>query len=104
MSKLANLLKRSLKQISNFTSNITKITLRLFGIKQIDKNAYDSSQFMSAMWILVIGLFLGLFIAGIDFPILIWATTIFGMLAIVNLDEALLLTALYAEQKGKNII
>ncbi len=38
---------------------------------------------------------------GVEFPVLVWMSIVFGTLAIVNLDEALMLTALYAEHGAR---
>ena len=97
MHRLAKFIQIGASCISGFVKSFIKIIARLFGIKELGNHRYDSSQLSSAIWIFILGIPVGLFFIGLEFPILIWLSIIFGLLAIVNLDEALMLTALYAE-------
>jgi hypothetical protein len=101
MNPVTKFIKLGVSHLSHITKSTIKVLARLFGIKEIRDKEYDSSQFSSAVWIFVIGIPVGLFIVGTDFPILIWMSIVFGLLAVVNLDEALMLTAIYAEHGHK---
>lgn len=99
MKHIANFLKSGANHLSYCTKSIITVAARLFGIRIQKDGEYDSKQLASAVWIFILGTVTGLFIFGIDFPIMIWAIVVFSMLTLVNLDEALMLTALYAEQR-----
>ena len=109
MKYLTSFMRVGTSKLSGFIRGVLDVGARLFGIRQTE-DGYDSSQLSSAVWIFAIGIPVGLFLAGMNFPITIWAAVVFGTLAIVNLDEALVLTASYTEKgnvaskEGENTI
>jgi hypothetical protein len=101
MQRIVKFFKHGISRLSNATKGIVTIMARLFGIRAKKDGKYDSTQLSSAVWIFALGIPAGLFIAGMDFPIMLWAAIVFGTLALVNLDEALMLTVIYAEHGVK---
>jgi hypothetical protein len=97
MQHIIEFIKLGSSRLSNLTKGVITVVARLFGIKETKSKGYDSSQLASAVWIFALGIPAGLFIIGMNFPVPLWAAVVFGLLAIVNLDEALMLTAIYAE-------
>lgn len=87
-------------RLSYFAKSSVGIVARLFGLhKRTD--GYDGSQLQSAIGVLIVGMLTGILILGIEFPIIIWIAVVFGTLMLVNLDDALMLTAVYAKQGVK---
>lgn len=94
---MRSFIKHGITRLSHFASSVVTIMARLFGVQK-KTDGYDSSQLSSAVWIFMLGIPAGLFAIGAEFPIALWAAIVFGILMLVNLDDALMLTAAYAEQ------
>jgi hypothetical protein len=87
-------MKRLLDRISEATRGIVTIIGRLFGIKE-KGGLVDSSRFLTAGWVFLLGVPVGLILFGTAFPISIWFSSVIGILMLANLDEALILLSSY---------
>jgi len=86
-------LKRITNRISNFGKGTLKVIARLFGVEEDHReNRYNSYGLQSAIWIFAIGTPIGMLLfGGASFSMSIWLGIVFGTLAVVNLDETLVL-------------
>lgn len=70
---------------------------RLLGVRRVSPEKLDGSRLVTAGWVFMLGIPMGLVLLGTQFPISTWLVIVLGLLAIVNLDDALLLTSQFAE-------
>jgi len=82
---------RFTNKVSNYIQSIILVAGRLVGIQRINPDKADSSKLVTAGWIFILGIPVGLILLGPEFPMLIWLSIVLGLLMLVNLDDSLIL-------------
>ena len=104
MLKNKSFITKLIQKVSNGTKGFILILGRLFGIEHITADRFKGGSFITAIWIFMLGIPLGLMFFGGQFPMFGWLIVVMGLLMLTNLDNALTLTASFAERGVNNTI
>lgn len=95
--KRPNIFRRLARKVSNFARGAVIVIGTLFGVKKVEEDKFNSTGLATAGWVFMLGIPVGLVLLGPQFPMLTWLALVMCVLMLVNLDDALLLTAKFAE-------
>lgn len=95
--KIRNLLLRAVHKVSNFGRGVGLVFAALFGIRQVAAEQFTFAQLYIATTVFLIAAPLGLLFFGSSFSITACAAVILLGLALVNLDNALMLVCILTD-------
>ena len=99
--RLSNFIKKHFYNIvekaSAGTNGALLVVGKLFGINVGDGGDIKATGLITAAWIFFLGIPFGLIVFGPQFSVLIWMVAVATTLAVVHLDEALLLMSTLLE-------
>jgi hypothetical protein len=95
--KIRNLLLRGVHKVSNFGRGVGLVFAALFGIRQVTSEQFTFAQLHIATIVFLIVTPLGLLFFGSSFSITVCAAIILLGLALVNLDNALMLVCVLSD-------
>ena len=100
MEKLHNAFNRVAQAVSYAAKSFALVAGRLLGIKQLDDGRFDTTRLVTAIWVFLFGVPIGLVIAGAEFPVLGWFTVVIAFLIFANFDHSIDLATELAERKA----
>jgi len=99
MHRVRNAIDRIANAVSYAAKGFILVAGRLLGIKQLDDGRYDTTRLVTAIWVFLFGVPIGLVIAGEGFPIVGWLAVVIAFLIFANFDHSLDLAAELAERR-----
>jgi len=87
-----NVIKNIIMYISSKIKKLISLSGNLLGIYKLDDGTLDLTQIMSAGWIFMLGMPVGVVFLGPLFSVKIWLCSVFAALTAINLDKAVLQT------------
>lgn len=99
MHRFHGALTRIADAVSYAAKGFILVAGRLLGIKRLDDGRYDTTRLVTAIWVFLFGVPIGLVIAGEGFPIVGWLAVVIAFLIFANFDHSIDLAAELAERK-----